>query len=96
MWKYLSSVIGDFPYDVSDRHITLISNLKDFKVVWHIFVKKLQEKFPQSEEQLHCMLAKSGYQYNWKIGLGFPTESRKLFGEISWLFKALICTGAGS
>ena len=58
-----------------------------------MFVKKLQEKFPQSEEQLHCMLAKSGYQYNWKIGLGFPTESRKLFGEISWLFKALICTG---
>ena len=39
--------------------------------------------------------SKSGYQYNWKIGLGFPTESCKLFGEISWLFKALICTGAG-
>ena len=62
-----------------------------------MFVKKLQEKFPQSEEHLHCIYAsKSGYQYNWKIGLGFPTESRKLCGEISWLFKAFICTGAGS
>ena len=53
-----------------------------------MFVKKLQEKFPQSVEHLHCMLAKSG--------LGFPTESHKLFGEISWLLKALIWTGVGS
>ena len=73
----------NFPYDVSDRHITVISNLKDFKVVWHMFVKKIAREISTISRAPTLYAAKSGYQYNSKIGLGFPTGSLKLFCEIS-------------
>ena len=62
----------NFPYDVSDRHITVIRNLKDFKVVWHMFVKKIAREISTISRAPTWYASKKWLSVQLKNRFGLP------------------------